>query len=105
MEAAKKADHEFELSPPSTRHTTRDSSADVHKVSMHLLENGVTAPQTSRITPPFRDVTEDGFAKISQTWLKQVLRPTPDTEETSSIEHQNLHGNTSDFDYELYHVS
>ena len=98
MEAAKKADHEFELTPPSTRHTTRDSSVDVRKV---LLENGIPAPQTSCITSPFRDVTKDGFAKISQTWLKQVLKPAPDTEETSSIEYQNLHGNTSHFDYEL----
>ena len=85
--------------------TTRDASADIHKVSMHLLENGVTPPQTSRTSPPFRDITEDGFSKISQTWLQQVLTPVPDMEDASNNEQQTLHRNMADFDYELHHVS
>ena len=59
MEAAKTADHEFQLRPRSTKHTTHDATADIHKVSMHLLANGVTTSQTSHTRPPFRDTTED----------------------------------------------
>ena len=88
-----------------TTHTTRDASADIRKVSMHLLHNGVTTPQTNRTSPPFRDITEDGFSKISETWLKQVLTPAPDIEDTRTSEQQTLHGNTTEFDYELHHVS
>ena len=104
MEAAKKADREFGLNPRSTRHTTRDASADIRKVATHLLENDVTAPQTSRTNPPFRDVTEDGFSNMSAMWLKKVLTPTPDIDTTTS-EQQTLRGNTTDFDHELHHVS
>ena len=106
MEAAKKADREFQLRPRSTKHTTRDATADIRKVSMHLLANGVTTSQTSRTHPPFRDITEDGFSKMSQTWLKHILTPVPEPDtSTSNNEQQTLHGDVTDFDYELHHVS
>ena len=104
MEAAKKADQEFGITPRSTRHTTRDASADIHKITDHLLENKVTAPQAGRTTPTFRDVTEDGFKKMSQAWLKQVLVRAPDVESVRSTdtEQEPMQG-TIDLDYELYH--
>ena len=78
MEAAKKADQEFGITPRSSKHTTRDASADIRKITAHLLEHKVTVPQESRTTPTFRDVTEDGFGKMSQSWLKQVLVQAPE---------------------------
>ena len=69
MEAAKKADREFGLYLRSTRHTTRDAAADIRKISLHLIENFVTIPKADRTGPAFRDPTEDGFSKITPTWL------------------------------------
>ena len=60
MEAAKKADLEFGILPRATQHTVRDAAADIHKVSLHLLENHVTTP--ARTGPAFRDPIEDGFS-------------------------------------------
>ena len=82
--------------------TTRDAFADIRKVSIHLLENGVTPPQTSRTSPPFRDIPGDGFSKVSQTCLQQVVTPVPDMEDASNNEQQTLHRN---IDYEHHHVS
>ena len=100
MEAAKKADTECGISPRSAKHTTRDASFDVRKVALHLLEHEVTVHKVSRTTPPFRDVTEDGFAKISQAWLDKVLTNVPDTAEDST-EHNTI----TDLDYELHHTT
>lgn len=101
MEAAKKADTEFGVTPRSTKHTVRDVSGDVRKMAMHLMEHTVTVQATGRTSPPFKDVTEDGFKKISQRWLKQVLMeaaalPDDETEQT-------LHSEI-ELDYELYDV-
>ena len=74
MEASKKADTEFGVTSRSTKHTIRDASADVRKMAMHLIEHKVIVQATGRTSPAFKDVTEDGFKKMSQPrWLKQVL--------------------------------
>lgn len=101
MEAAKKADTEFGVTPRSTKHTVRDVSGDVRKMAMHLMEHTVTVQATGRTSPPFKDVPEDGFNKMSQRWLKQVLMeaaalPDDETEQT-------LHSEI-ELDYELYDV-
>ena len=36
-------------------------------------DHKVTVQTTGRTSSPFKDVTEDGFKKMSQSWLKQVL--------------------------------
>jgi len=100
MEAAKKVDTEFGVTPRSTKHTVHDASGDVRKMAMHLMEHTVTVQATGRTSPPFKDVTEDGF-KMSQRWLKQVLMeaaalPDDETEQT-------LHSEI-ELDYELYDV-
>ena len=104
MEAAKKADMEFELHPRSTQHKTRDAADDIKEVSVHPMENGVTLPKTGHTSPPFRDVTEDGFSKVSQTWLDHVLRPAPIIKSSIDSELQTLQESTIDLDYELHHV-
>ena len=56
MEAAKKADTEFGVTPGSNKHTVRDASADVRKMAMHLIEHTVTVqaqdvpPQHSKMS-------------------------------------------------------
>ena len=102
MEAAKKADTEFGVTPRSNKHTVRDASADVRKMAMHLIERTVTVQATGRTSPAFKDVTEDGFKKMSQRWLKQVLMeaavlPDDETEQT-------LRGEI-ELGYELHDVS
>ena len=99
MEAAKKADQEFGITPRSMKHTTRDATADIRIIMEHLLEHKVTAPQASRTTPPFSDVTAEGFRKMSQPWLNQVLVQAPDAVD---VELQPVRG-TTDLDYELHH--
>jgi hypothetical protein len=71
-------------------------------VSLHLLENHVTEPQTGRTGFNFQDITEYGFSKITPAWLNRVLAPALDAEETSN-ERQTLEESTAD--YELHHVS
>ena len=101
MEAAKKADKEFGLSPRSSRHTTRDASADIRKIALNLLENEVTTQKKNRTTPQFRDLTEDGFTKMSQSWLRKILTPIPSPPEDTD---QILQDRLADTNYELHHV-
>ena len=58
----------------TTAHTVRDSQRDITKLSSHLHENGVTSADQARTTPPFRDPTEDGLAKLCNTsWVHDTL--------------------------------
>ena len=105
MEAAKKADTEFELHPRSSKHTTSDAASDIRKVSLHLIEEEVTSIKTGHTSPAFRDVTEDGFSKSSQVWLDHLLVPLPNIESSIDSEHQTLQEDILDLDYKLHHVS
>ena len=97
MKAAKKADQEFGLPKKSERHTTCEAAADIF---LHLLENYVTQRYTGF---HFWDIAVDGFSNMTPAWLKRVLTPAPDAEDTSINERQSLEESTAD--YELYHVS
>ena len=61
MEAAKKADKELGVPSRSTKHTIREASADIKNMVMHLIDHKVTVQTTGRTSPPFKDVTDDGF--------------------------------------------
>ena len=65
MEAAHKVDSEFGVKRRSGKHTIRDSSGDIRRMTHHLLEKQVTSSQDGRTSPPCCDITEDGFAKMS----------------------------------------
>ena len=60
MEAAKKADKIFGLSPQSMSHTVHSSHEDVDKMIKHLSEAKVTTVVEERSTPPFFDPIDDG---------------------------------------------
>ena len=98
MEASKKADKFFNVPPPTTAHTIRDSDKDVEKMVSHLLEAKVSTADRDWTSSPFKDPVESGWAKLWTTdWLKNALardlaEDTPDLE----AREQEL-----DIDYEL----
>jgi len=101
MEAAKKADQEFGVAPTSSRHTVRDASADIRKMAVHLLEYHVTTQKPGRNSPPFNDSTNDGFKKMSLTWLKHILTQAEGNEDDTE---QQSTQKEVDLDYEIFNV-
>ena len=74
LEASKKTDIIFNLSPPTTAHTIRDSDKDIEKMVSNLHEAKVNIVDTQRTSPPFKDPVESGWTKLWTTdWLKNAL--------------------------------
>ena len=101
MEAAKKADRAFGVTPRSTKHTVADASNDITKIATHLLEQKVTIQMDRNI--PFHDTIEEGFRKMKPAWLKQVL-----AQDSDCLLDQDLHNlhdtEQSEFIHELHDV-
>ena len=98
LEAAKKCDRVFGVSPESISHTIRDSKADIMKIHQQLLEKSITQENTERKTPIFVDPTESGINTITKgDWLSKHLQ--------SNFE-DNLQSDEGrgeiDMDYELF---
>ena len=102
MEAAHKVDSEFGVKRRSGKHTIRDSSGDIRRMTHHLLEKKVTSSQDGRTSPPFCDITEDGFAKMSPSWLKQALAHSEETAEIPDQQQQHLQD--TEMDYVLHAI-
>lgn len=67
LEAAKKCDGVFAVTPKSTSHTVRDSKADIKKIQLHLLEKGITKEDTTTSNQDkFTDPTESGMATLTR---------------------------------------
>ena len=101
MEAAKKADREFGVSQQSGKHTVREATTDITKMAKHLTEHQVTAVISGRTTPPFHDVTKDGWKKLTKSWLDQSLTPTAETGVASDLQDES---GEIEANYELYDV-
>ena len=72
LEASKKT-YFFNLPPPTTAHTIRDSDKDIEKMVSNLHEAKVNV-DTQRTSPPFKDPVESGWTKVWTTdWLKNAL--------------------------------
>lgn len=102
MEAAKKADRTFGLTPRSTKHTIADaSSRDICKITTQLLKQKATTKMNRSL--PFCDSIVEGFKKMTPTWLKLVL-----AQDSESLLDQDSHvlqdTEQPDFMYELYDV-
>ena len=82
---------------------TRDSTSDVLKMATHLLENQVSSEQVDCTSPPFQDATENGFAKMSDTWLKHVITHNGHSSDNDNQHQHHLHREL-ELDYELHHV-
>lgn len=74
LEAAKKCDKIFSVTPRSTAHTIRDSNTDIRKIQEHLLEKGVTTAKEQRTSPAFIDPTQTGLDTLCKSdWLEKHL--------------------------------
>ena len=47
-------------------------------MTRHLLDKSVTTELAERQSPPFVDSTENGWKKLTKTWLKETLERTSD---------------------------
>lgn len=76
MEAAQKADRAFSVPPQSSAHTTHDANKDVSIMVSHLVDKDVIIEVADCRSPPFLDPTENGWKKLTKTWLRDVLERT-----------------------------
>ncbi len=74
LEAAKKTDAAFQLTPRSSAHTVCSSKKDVESLTKHLLDKNVAREVEGRVTPAFVDPSESGWQKLCTTsWLQERL--------------------------------
>ena len=100
LEAAKKTDREFGVTPQSRRHTIRNSIKDIQKVAQHLIENTVTTEMPGRVMPKFSHPTEAGWKRLSSSnWLEGILSRSLVEELETATERGEV-----DLDYELYDI-
>ncbi len=103
LEAAKRADHVFQVPPPSKQHTVRDSSHDLLAMTADLLSTGAVEQKPDRTEPPFQDPSTQGMeTKASKGWIESVLQA--GWEEEPNAE-GDLEQGEVDLEYELYHTS
>ena len=92
LEASKKAD-KFNLPPPTTAHTIRDSGKDIEKMVSHLHEAKVNIVDEEQTSPP----VESGWTKLWTTdWLENALARNMADNNTDLEQIEEL-----DLDYEL----
>ena len=76
MEAAKKADQAFGMTPKSGAHTVCSAENDIHKMAEYLMLKKATlqVPSRTESAPPFTDPTEKGWEKLSTTdWIRETV--------------------------------
>ena len=95
LEAAKKTDREFRVTPQSRAHTMRDATGDVWKVTQHLLDKSVTTETKDRHSPAFVHPSDRGWERMnSPEWLAAVLSG-------SLVEEEDITRGEVELDYEL----
>lgn len=96
LEAAKKCDKFYRVSPQTMAHTVRDSKSDIRKISQNLIDGKISEEEIERTTPEFTDPTSSGLATLTQgDWLQKQLQSKFD----DNLQNEN-HGEV-DLDYEL----
>ena len=99
LEAAKKTDREFRVTPQLRTHTVRDAADDVEKITMHLTNKSVTSETQGREGPQFVHPTQKGWEKLSNPdWLAAILS-------SSLVEEEQARRGDAELDYELSDVS
>lgn len=73
LQAAKKANKELSV-VQTTSHSVRNAHADIQNMASHLAENTVTSMKPQRQSPPFKDLTDSGWEKMSTGWLQEVMQ-------------------------------
>ena len=98
MEAAKKADNQFGVTPQATAHTVRDANKDIAKMASYLTDKEVTVIKPERTSPSFVDPIETGMKRLTTSWLEGVLSNTlPDDD----LQRESREGEV-DLDFELH---
>ena len=96
LEAAKKTEREFGVTPESRMHTIRDARNDVNKIAQYLREKGVNVETAGRTSPQFTHPVEKGWEKLSNSdWLSGVLS-------SSLVEEEEVPRGEVHLDYELF---
>ena len=100
LQAAKKCDKVFGVSPLSTAHTVRDSKADIAKLRSRLISEEIINEKPLRTTPAFTDPTITGLSTLTGgDWLEKQLSANCD----DSLQNEQFCGEV-DIDYELADV-
>ena len=100
MEAAKKAEREFQVTPQSRAHTVRNAEADQSKIVRHLLDSRAVSETSTRTEPLFVDPTTKGWQRMCGVgWIDNILEKSAARES-----HDDSHSTDQmvDFDYELH---
>ena len=96
LDAAKKADQEFQTPYKSSNHTTRDSEKDVMRMTCYLIEEKVASDQ-QRGGCEFLNPLTLGAKKIAAGYIEKHLNKELDEE---SFDENREHTHVEDF-YEL----
>ena len=84
LEASTTADKAFHVPPPSTHHTIRDATEDIHKMTRDLLARQVVQ-ETDR-SGSFVDPSTKGMEeKVGKGWIEDVLSRNPTLPEEDNI--------------------
>ena len=101
LEAAKRCDKIFGVSPQSKTHTVRDAKSDVEKIRNSLLEKELATEKPDRSSPPVIDPYVAGLNMMTKSdWLKNQLTKIPDT-----LEQEEENDRVVDLDYELFDIN
>ena len=99
LDAAKKADQEFDVKARSISHTVRDSASDINKMVLFIREKGITTEDTTRDLPLFDDPAKKGFELLcKQGWIEGILGG---EEEDNDEQSRDTIINEVSLDYEL----
>ena len=100
LDAAKKADKAFCVSPPGGKHTVREACRDIKTIANHLLEKSVATNLENRSSPEFINPDDAGLDKLTSTWLHEALldEDIPSSESTDEELQQsaNIHYEIAD---------
>ena len=103
MEAAKKADQAFCVTPKSGAHTVRSAENDIQKMVEYLMLKKATLQVLSRSesASPFTDPTEKGWEKLSTTdWIRETVARSHSEDMEAASPNDELDSN-----YEIYDVT
>ena len=96
LEAAKKTDRQFGITPESRMHTIQDARNDINKIAQYLREKDVIVEIAGRTSPHFIHPVEKGWERLSKSdWLPTVLAG-------SLVEEEEVQRGEVSLEYELF---
>ena len=106
LDAAKRADQEFQIPYRSSQHTVRSAEGDIKKMVSHLLEEKMTCERKDRVDIKFNEPIQLGMQKIVNGWLQNYLMSSGSESVTDDSQQSNqdgeLHNGYVDLDYEFH---